>query len=304
MDDKNIIEVKNLAKFFKTGLKKKKILHSISFEIKKGEIFGFLGPNGAGKTTTIKILTGLLNYDSGEVRVFGFEPGNREARKRIGFLPEQPYFYDHLTGYEFLEFTGELYGIEKNKLKKLIPELLEVVGLKEAGNKKIRTYSRGMLQRIGIANTLIRDPELLILDEPLTGLDPIGRKEIKDLIFEQKKKGKTVFFSSHILSDAEQICDRVGVIFNGKIIKIGPLAEILREKIKNYEIIVKNVDLDTLDGLNYEKIGNEVLIHVPEEKVEQSIKRLLEKNNDLKIIRITPEVYTLEEWFVEIIKQK
>ncbi len=300
----DIIEAKSLAKSFRIGLKRKKILHSISFNIEKEEIFGFLGPNGAGKTTTIKILTGLLNYDSGEVKVFGVKPGEKEARKKTGFLPEQPYFYEHLTGYEFLEFTGKLYGMDNKALKKKIPELLEIVRLKDAGRKRIRTYSRGMLQRIGIANALIRDPELLILDEPLTGLDPIGRKEIKDLIFEQKKRGKTVFFSSHILPDAEQICDRVGVIFNGKIIKIGPLNEILKERITSYEIILRNINENVLNGLNFVKIGNEIVIRTKEEDIESILRNLFEKSNDFKIVKISPEVYTLEEWFVEILKEK
>ncbi|MEO0269190.1 MAG: ABC transporter ATP-binding protein [candidate division WOR-3 bacterium] len=300
----NIVEVKNLTKYFITGFKKRKVLNSISFNIEKGEIVGFLGPNGAGKTTTIKILTGLLKYNEGEVKIFDLKPGDKNVRKKIGFLPEQPYFYDHLSGYEFLELIGELYGINKKVLKEKINELLEIVGLKGDGHKRIRTYSRGMLQRIGIASSLIRDPEFLILDEPLTGLDPIGRKEIKELIYEQKTKGKTIFFSSHILSDAEEICDRVILIFSGEIIKEGPLSEILRERVKSYEIVLKNVNEENLKGKNFEKKGDEIVLKLLDENIEKVLRELFEKEKNLKIIRITPELYTLEEWFVEMVKGK
>ncbi|MEO0279559.1 MAG: ABC transporter ATP-binding protein [candidate division WOR-3 bacterium] len=300
----NIVEVKNLTKHFLIGFKKRKVLNSISFNIEKGEIVGFLGPNGAGKTTTIKILTGLLKYDEGEVKIFDLKPGDKNVRKKIGFLPEQPYFYDHLSGYEFLELIGELYGINKKVLKEKINELLEIVGLKRDGHKRIRTYSRGMLQRIGIASSLIRDPEFLILDEPLTGLDPIGRKEIKELIYEQKTKGKTIFFSSHILSDAEEICDRVILIFSGEIIKEGPLSEILRERVKSYEIVLKNVNEENLKGKNFEKKGDEIVLKLLDENIEKVLRELFEKEKNLKIIRITPELYTLEEWFVEMVKGK
>lgn len=300
----SIVEVKNLTKYFTVGFKKRKILDSVSFKIEKEEIVGFLGPNGAGKTTTIKILTGLLKIDEGEVKVFGLHPGDKNVRKKIGFLPEQPYFYDHLSGYEFLELIGELYGINKKLLKEKINELLEIVGLKGDGHKRIRTYSRGMLQRIGIASSLIRDPEFLILDEPLTGLDPIGRKEIKELIYEQKRKGKTIFFSSHILSDAEEICDRVILIFGGEIIKEGPLSEMLRERVKSYEIVLKNINEENLKGINFEKKGDEIILKLLDENIEKVLRELFDREKNLKIIKITPELYTLEEWFVETLKRK
>ncbi|MEN3045461.1 MAG: ABC transporter ATP-binding protein [Candidatus Hydrothermales bacterium] len=300
----NVIYVENLTKYFTIGFKRKKILNSISFKVKKGEIVGFLGPNGAGKTTTIKILTNLLNFDEGNVKIFGLNPGVEDVSRKTGFLPEQPYFYDHLSGYEFLEFTGELYGIEKRKLKEKIEYLLEKVGLKEHGKKSIRTYSRGMLQRIGIANVLIRDPELLILDEPLTGLDPIGRKEIKDLIYEQKLSGKTVFLSSHILSDAEELCDRVILIFNGTIVKEGTLEEILRERIKSYEIVLKNSFDEKFGDFNIERRRDEYIIKVSESEIEDVLKKIFQSGKKVKIIRISPLVYTLEEWFVETLKKK
>lgn len=222
-----VIEVQNLYKSFKILFSKKEVLKNISFSLNKGEIFGFLGPNGAGKTTTIKILIGLLNPDKGTVKILGSNPKDEKIKNKIGFLPEQPYFYEHLTGEEFLDYTARLYGIKDRKER--IKYLLNEVGLYNERKKSLRNYSRGMLQRIGIANALISDPEILILDEPLSGLDPVGRKEMKDLIYKQKEKGKTVFFSSHILPDVEEICDRIGVIINGELIRVGYLSEILEE---------------------------------------------------------------------------
>ncbi|MEO0263601.1 MAG: ABC transporter ATP-binding protein [candidate division WOR-3 bacterium] len=299
-----IIELKNIKKSFKIGFLKKEVLKGISLEIKKGEIFGFLGPNGAGKTTTIKIIIGLLKQDEGEVKITGSTPFDKNIRRKIGFLPEQPYFYDHLTGYEFLEFTATLQDIPEKVFKKRVDELFKKVGLEDAKNKKIRSYSRGMLQRIGIANALISDPEILILDEPFTGLDPIGRREMKDFIYEQKKYGKTIFFSSHILPDAEEICDRVGVIVDGIILREGPLDEILKERIKKYEIVLKNIEEEFVKKYEYIKRGEEIIIYADENEVEKILKELIENFKHVKIIRISPEIYSLEEWFVEIVKSK
>ncbi len=234
------LKIENLYRSFKIHFweKKKTILKGISFDVFAGEVFGFLGPNGAGKTTTIKIITGLLKADTGKVEIFGYPPSSLEAKKRVGFLPESPYFYDHLTGFEFLKIHALLSNekIEKNK----ITDLLDRVGLKNAIDLPLRKYSKGMLQRIGIAQALVGDPELLILDEPLTGLDPIGRKEIKDLILEQKKKGKTIFFSSHILPDAEAVCDRIGIIIDGKIMEVGELDKLLKRGTKTDEISLED----------------------------------------------------------------
>ncbi len=303
-----VLKTKNLFKSFPSfaGFSKVSVLKGISFSLKKGEIFGFLGPNGTGKTTTIKILVGLLNPDKGNVEILGGSPKNKNIRKKIGFLPEQPYFYEHLTGYEFLKFTGKLYDIPDKVLKERIRILLERVGLESAKDKRIRTYSRGMLQRIGIANALLSDPEILILDEPFTGLDPVGRKEMKDLVYEQKEKGKTIFFSSHILPDAEAICDRVGVIVNGEIIKIGPLEKILNERVKRYEIILKNVNSERLKKAGYDVYlrGDEAIIYVQEIEIEKTLKEIFEKFKEIKIQRVAPEIYSLEEWFVKILEEK
>ncbi len=234
------IKLEHIYRSFKTHFwqKRKLVLEDINLEVFQGEVFGFLGPNGAGKTTTIKLITGLLKPDSGKISIFGMPRDSLKAKQLIGYLPESPYFYDHLTGYEFLKVHA-LLGNCKDYEKKVY-EQLEKVGLKSAANLQLRKYSRGMLQRIGIAQALITDPELIILDEPLTGLDPIGRKEIKDLILEQKQQGKTIFFSSHILPDAEVICDRIGIIINGKILKVGELKQLLKKGIKTDEISLED----------------------------------------------------------------
>ena len=230
------IDLQEISRSFKNHFwqKSKLVLKSISLNIEKGEVFGFLGPNGAGKTTTIKVITGLLRPDSGQVSIFGKEVNSLEAKKKIGFLPEAPYFYEHLTGYEFLKIHALLHDVRDYEPR--VTGLLRRVGLESARDLHLRKYSRGMLQRIGIAQALIGSPELLILDEPLTGLDPVGRKEMKDLILEEKVKGTTIFFSSHILPDAEAVCDRIGIIIEGEIKKVGALSELLRKGIKTDEI--------------------------------------------------------------------
>jgi ABC-2 type transport system ATP-binding protein len=220
------------------------VLRSISLQIQPGEVFGFLGPNGAGKTTTIKIVTGLIRPDTGQAHVFSEPAGTIAAKRKIGFLPESPYFYDHLTGYEFLKIHARLAGVVDVRAR--IDVLLGMVGLEHARNQRLALYSRGMLQRIGIAQALLGDPQVLILDEPLSGLDPIGRKEIKDIILQEKKKGKTIFFSSHILPDAEAICDRVGIIIKGEIVETGTLSELLKKGI--------HADAMTLEDWFYRQI--------------------------------------------------
>ncbi|MGB3479687.1 MAG: ABC transporter ATP-binding protein [bacterium] len=233
------IELNNIYRSFKNHFwqKPKQVLNDVSLKIHKGEIFGFLGPNGAGKTTTIKIITGLIRPDSGSVKIFNAPANTIDAKKHIGFLPESPYFYEHLTGFEFLNIHARLGNVKEHRVQSKL--FLERVGLQHASDLPLFKYSRGMLQRIGIAQALISDPDLFILDEPLTGLDPIGRKEIKDLIMEQKNKGKTIFFSSHILPDAEAVCDRIGIIIKGKIMHIGKLKDILKQGIKTDEITLE-----------------------------------------------------------------
>ena len=236
----------------KVRLRNRKVnaLKDLNLTVDEGEIFGMLGPNGAGKTTTIKILMGIHFPTSGAAWIMGRPLGDKTVKERIGFLPENPFFYDYLTGYEFLNFYAQLYGMPKSKRISKIEEMFALVKLPEhAPNLPLKGYSKGMLQRIGLAQALINDPKIVFLDEPQSGLDPLGRKEVRDIIIGLKQRGMTVFFSSHILSDAEVICDRVSIINRGEMIKVGRLNELLQTGVKEYEIVaadLKPADVDML----------------------------------------------------------
>lgn len=209
-----ILEVKNIEK----TLAKKLVLKNVSFSVKKGEIYGFLGPNGAGKTTTMKTILGLIHPESGEINIFKTLWLSLEDKKRIGFMPENTYLYKHLTGREFLNFNGSFFGLKWKDLDATVEELLTRVGLENAGDKYLKSYSKWMLQRVGLAQSIINKPELLFLDEPMSGLDPIGRKMVKDLLVSLKEEGTTIFFNTHILADVESICDRISIINHGHLI--------------------------------------------------------------------------------------
>jgi ABC-2 type transport system ATP-binding protein len=227
--------------------RKRVALRPLTLQVEEGEIFGLLGPNGAGKTTTIKILMGLHFPSAGSATIMGKPLGDNSVKEKIGFLPENAYFYDYLKGREFLNYYGQLYGMDSRTLKRRIPELLELVGLAHAADLPLRGYSKGMQQRIGLAQSLLNDPKIVFLDEPQSGLDPFGRKEVRDLILQLRDQGKTVFFSSHILQDAEVICDRVAILHLGELIALGPLSEMLSAKIKEYEVVFAGADEATVD---------------------------------------------------------
>jgi ABC-2 type transport system ATP-binding protein len=307
MEKMNALEIKNLYKSFKIGFipKKREILKGISLSVKKGNIYGYLGPNGAGKTTTIKTILGLIFPDKGEIKILGRNHLDVKAKEKIGFLPENPYFYDYLTAYEFLNFYARLSNSkQKNNLKK-INELLSLVGLSAFSNLQLRKFSRGMLQRIGIAQALINDPELVILDEPLSGLDPIGRKEIRDVILRLKEEGKTVFFSSHILQDIEMICDQVGIIINGKIISEGKLEDLISEEILYTEVTVSGISENELKNFGETVIskGGKVLLKIyKKEKIDDIISFIISKKG--KIHSLIPRTYTLEDIFLGAVQQK
>jgi len=238
-----VIRTRALRKTYRTGfwMRAVEAVRSIDLDVKSGEIFGFIGPNGAGKTTTIKILTGLMMPTAGDAWLHDLPVSDPESRARLGFLPEGTFFHDYLTGAEFLDFHGALLGIPKAVRRERIPKLLTRVGLGGAEDRQIRRYSKGMRQRAGLAQSLINDPDLVILDEPMSGLDPIGRKDVRDLILSLRDEGKTVFFSSHILEDAEVICDQVAIILNGRIETQGYLDDLLGQEMVGAELVVEGI---------------------------------------------------------------
>jgi len=300
------LNIENLHKSFKTGfaLKKKKILKGISFSVEQGEIFGYLGPNGAGKTTTIKCILGLIFPEQGDIKILGNPYLSIKSKEKTGFLPENPYFYDYLTAEEFLDFYSRLYNLSSSQKKDKIRNLIKLVGLEKSTNLQLRKFSKGMLQRIGLAQALVNDPELVILDEPLGGLDPLGRKEIRDIIIRLKEEGKTIFLSSHILQDIEMICDKVAIILDGRIASQGKLQELISEKVLFTEIIVSGVDQTDLkpyvEEITFQ--GDKIFIKVfQEEKIKDILSLIQEKKG--KIHSLIPRTPTLEDLFVGTVKK-
>jgi len=245
------LTIKDLWKTFRGGFipRARTVLRGITLDVRPGEIFAFLGPNGAGKTTTIKAIIGLISPSRGDVTIFGRAAGTIEAKRRIGYLPENPYFYQYLRADEFLQFNADLCGVPRRESRGKIPELLRRVGLSERLRLPIRKFSKGMVQRLGLAQSMINDPDLLILDEPLSGLDPVGRKEFRDIILDLRRQGRTVFFSSHILQDAEMICDRAAILVDGTVRRIGTLDELTAEGIAGYELSIEGCDSDRVQDL-------------------------------------------------------
>ena len=284
----SVVEAEHLAKTFALGFFRKKVraVADVSFTVEKNEIFGFLGPNGAGKTTTLKMLMGLIFPSSGQARLFGKPIDDRDAKHRLGFLPENPYFYDYLSGEELLDLMGRLFGLDRTERRKRARALLDRVGLGRAGamGLSLRKYSKGMLQRLGVAQALINEPELVVLDEPMSGLDPIGRKEIRDLILELKREGKTVLFSTHILSDVELICDRVAMIVGGRMRDVGPLKQLLSPRLLHTELVL-------------DVAGTPELVRLPPDAdVDAAVREALAANKH--VVSLTPRRESLEDLFV------
>ncbi len=242
------LSVRDLYKTFHPGLFEASIevLKGTSFEVERGEIFGFLGPNGAGKTTTIKAITEIIYPDSGEITVCGLPHTSLEAKQRLGFMTESPYVYRHLTGREFLRFCGELLSLPRSALEPRITVVLEDVGMQASGDRSMGTYSKGMLQRVALAQALLGEPDLLILDEPMSGLDPVGRRHVRDIILRQAAAGVTVFFSSHIIPDVEALCDRVAIIVDGKVRAIGAVRDLVSRDANEYEATFSGAKPDEL----------------------------------------------------------
>ncbi|MBM3335439.1 ABC transporter ATP-binding protein [Candidatus Sumerlaeota bacterium] len=288
------------------GKRRRVALKDLSLAVEDGEIFGLLGPNGAGKTTTLKILMGIIFATRGTARLLGRPLGDKWAKARIGFLPENPYFYDYLTGREFLKYYAQLYGIPRSERLRRADALLERVGLREAANLPLRGYSKGMLQRIGLAQAILNDPQIVILDEPQSGLDPLGRKEIRDIILQLREEGKAVFFSSHILSDAEMLCDRVGILYGGELKNIGRLSDLLSHRIKEYEIVARGVSEAALEQWKPRVARllvqrDEAMIVVREENDAREVLSAIQKLG-ATLTSFNPRRETLEEYFIEQVR--
>jgi ABC-2 type transport system ATP-binding protein len=295
------LKVENLYKSFRSNMTQRRIpvLENVSFSLQPGEIFGFLGPNGAGKTTTMKCIVGLLHRDSGDITLFDLPSETIQSRKRLGFLPEHPYFYEYLTGREFLRFTAQLCGVPNREIDDRIRILLEKVGMAKRSDIKLRKFSKGMTQRIGLAHALVHNPDLIILDEPFSGLDPIGRKELRDIILQLRQEGKTVFFSSHIIQDMELICDRVAIMLEGKIRKIGALSDLLSDTVTSVEIVFRHPQPNLIPGMHraMQNTRDGYLVSIEEAQKEPLIERLVTHNAD--IISVIPQKKNLEDLFME-----
>ena len=301
------IEILGLEKTYSTGFwrtKAKVALKPLHLNIEEGEIFGFLGPNGAGKTTTLKMLMGLVFPTGGSARILGMDVKDPQVKAQIGFLPEQPYFYDYLTAQELLEYYGRLSGVVDKYLPKRVENVLARVGLPDVADVQLRKFSNGMLQRVGIAQAILHDPKVVFFDEPMSGLDPMGRREVRDLMQQLKREGKTVFFSTHILSDAEALCDRVAVIHLGELRAVGAVAELTSGIHGKIELIWEgSVVPAALKGLGAECVitGDTARAVLPEESQDLAIDAL--RREKLRLISIVPVRTTLEQYFVEKLKR-
>jgi len=297
------IEILGLEKTYSVGFwrkRPKRALHPLQLTVEDGEIFGFLGPNGAGKTTTLKLLMGLVFPTAGSARILGREWTDPEVKAQIGFLPEQPYFYDYLTAHELLEYYGQLSGVPARQRKQRVDRVLEQVGLRDVQGVQLRKFSKGMLQRVGIGQAILHDPKLVFFDEPMSGLDPVGRREVRDLMEQLKHEGKTVFFSTHILSDAEALCDRVAIINKGELRGIGAVEDLTSSVQGKVEVIWQGTQVPpSIKALGAEchVTGDRVRAIISESQQDAMIDALRRERQ--RLIAITPVRTSLEAYFVE-----
>jgi ABC-2 type transport system ATP-binding protein len=299
------IETQNLTKEYPHGflhLKRKTSLENLTMQVEDGEVFGFLGPNGAGKSTTIKLLMGIIFPTAGSAQILGKPVSDVSMHQEIGYLPEQPYFYDYLTAAEVLDYFARFHGFGAAERKERVQKMLRKVGLETAGKIQLRKFSKGMLQRVGLAQAIVHDPKLLILDEPMSGLDPVGRREVRDIILGLKNAGKTILFSTHILSDAETLCDRVGVIAGGRLRGVGAPGSIVGVKSLGMEIIFELAG----SGAQIEKVrakatksGANYRMSVSEAELYAALEEL--RGASATIISVTQIKPTLEDFFMELV---
>src|SRR5262245_28697402 len=298
------IETENLTKDYPTGflhMKARRSLENLTMQVGEGESFGFLGPNGAGKSTTLKLLMGIIFPTSGSAKILGRPISDVSMHKEIGYLPEQPYFYDYLTAAELLDYFAQFFGFGGAQRKERVARMLKKVGLETAGKIQLRKYSKGMLQRAGMAQAILHDPKVVILDEPMSGLDPVGRREVRDIILELKREGKTVMFSTHILSDAEMLCDRVGVIVGGKLRGMGAPEQLVDVKTQGMEILFEFAAQSVAPLVaKATRTGDRYRLHVSEQELYGAIEQL--RAAGAKIISVERVKATLEDFFMHLVE--
>ncbi len=295
-----------LTKEFRLGWGRQRVMvvDHLDLEVNQGEIFGFLGHNGAGKTTAIKLLLGLLTPTAGTAWILDRPITDVAVKQEVGFLPEAPYFYEYLTAEEFLSFYGQLFGLGGQRLARKVDELLEMVRIADARRLPLRKFSKGMLQRVGLAQALINDPQLVILDEPMSGLDPIGRREVRDIILQLKDRGKTVFFSTHILPDVEMICDRVGILVRGRLRSVGAIHELVGvSAVTSVEVIVEGLpdigvrETEHLGGTVVRR-GHQVMITLHDETVVTALLDVIRRHAG-RLVSLVPHKRSLEDLFLK-----
>ncbi len=299
------ITIEQLSKIYRKGLRQQKVeaVKDLSLSVADGEIFGFIGPNGAGKSTTIKILCDLIRPTMGKAAIMGIDVQKPEARRQIGYLPENPSYYAYLSGWELLRFYGAIHGINEEVLSERANNLLEMLDLAEAAHRPLRTYSKGMVQRAGIAAALIHDPVVLIFDEPMSGLDPIGRKLVGDLMLHLRNQGKTIFFSTHILADVETICDRIGVISQGHLVYEGSMETVRSSAITQYDLVF-SADASQVESISWpnqavpKKQADLFVLKVEPNHFTAAVRLILDQGFELT--RIEPKRQRLEELFVTL----
>jgi ABC-2 type transport system ATP-binding protein len=303
-----VILTQGLSKTYRTGFWKTKpvlALDDLNLEIFENEIFGCLGPNGAGKSTTLKLLMSLIYPTSGRAEILGQSVFSLESRCHIGYLPENPYFYEYLTAEEFLTYYGSLFGFSKSELKSRVDHFLKLTDVFHARKLQLRKFSKGMLQRVGIAQAIINDPKVVFLDEPMSGLDPIGRREVRDLILQLKRDGKTVFFSTHILNDVETLCDRIAILNRGKVIGSGTLNVLFDQEVSHVEAVISGIPAERLrdlagPGVSISQSGGTLRLELPAQALLAGIVASIEQASG-RIISINPVRQTMEDYFLKLV---
>ncbi len=309
-DRSSIVHVEGIVKDFRPGfgLRRKRVLHGVTFDVREGEIFGFVGPNGAGKTTTLKVLMGLIQPTAGRASILGYDVRESGFRQQIGFLPENPYFYSFLTAREILDFYARLSGVPAGVREERVEQLLDRVNLTHAMDARLRTFSKGMLQRVGIAQALVHDPRVVFLDEPMSGIDPLGRKEIRDLILALRADGKTIFMNTHILHDVEMICDRVAIIVNGRIRHQGRIEDVLPDAPRLTDVVISSLppeiveELEEQFDLEMRGLGERLELRVDEKDVNGVLDRVITMGAE--VVSVMPHRGSLEDAFIDAVREE